>query len=325
MDEVRGFDEGTSVASSSAAEEQRKVVPTTPNGAVGTALEVVDFGEDQGAGLEGLGLDEQLTPFVRMLQGLSPQLNPGKAQYAPGAKLGMLINTATGEIYDAIDVVICAREHVFGQWIPRDLGEGFRGNLPPDDALVRQTISRMAAKYGASAKFKLPRYDGKTRRWSDEPARTKDTDEEIELVESGQLYVIYGPAGALDENTAQRAIVAMTSTSFPVYQSILTRHNSWKWLQNDGRMLPAPLWTYRWRFSAAATTNASGQEFFIWNAKLAPPAENYREARLLPTDPLYAAGKEFNRLFREGAVKADYDAAASAAGRDAGSDDAVPF
>jgi len=303
-DQLEGFD------------EEKKTLPM----ASGTALEVVDFGEDAGAGLEGMTLDEQLTPFVRMLQGLSPQLNPSKAQYVPGAKLGMLINTATTEVYDAIDLVICAREHVFGQWIPRDLGEGFRGNLLPGDPLVKVTIARMAAKYGASAKFKLPRYDGKTRRWSDEPARTKDTDEEIELVESGQLYVIYGPAGDLNESTAQRAIIAMTSTSMPVYQSILTRHNSWKWLQPDGTMKPAPLWTYRWRFSAVPTTNANGQEYFIWNAKLAPPAETYRQARLLPNDPLYVAGKEFNRLFREGAIKADYEAAAQAA-----ESDEVPF
>lgn len=307
--------------------DQVGAMPAAPNGQVpaakpGTAMEVVDFGEDAAGGLENLGLDEQLTPFLRMLQGLSPELNPSKAEYIPGAQMGMIFNTASLDLYpgkEGVDVVLCAREHCFGQWIPRDQGSGFRGNLPPDDSLVRETVGRMAKKYGASAKFKLPRYrDG---RWTDDPPRTRDTDEAVELVESGQLYVLYGPPGGLDANTAQRALISMTSTGMPVYQSVITRHNSWKWLQPDGRMLPAPLWTYRWRLTTSTAKNNKG-EYFVWNLSLAPPAQTYREARMLPNDQLYVAGKEFNRLFREGAVKADYEQQA-ATSREPGDD--IPF
>jgi len=307
---------------SDAATRKKEVGEPPPNQLpvrTGTELEVVDFGEDAGGGLQGVGLDEQLTPFLRMLQGLSPEVNPSKAEYVRGAAMGMIINT-NQELFngnEGLDVVLCAREHCYGQWIPRDLGSGFRGNLSPDDELVRRTIARMAAKYGASAKFKLPRYrDG---RWTDEPPRTKDTDEPIELVEAGQLYVLYGPPGGLDMNSAQRAIISMTSTALPVYQSVITRHMSWRWLQADGSMKPAPLWTYKWRLTAVPTKNNKG-EFFIWNLVLAPPATTYREARLLPTDPLFVAGKEFNRLFNEGAVKADYETPAA---REPGDD--LPF
>lgn len=304
-----------------AQEEKPPLTPATLG--VGTDLEVYDIG-DGPTGMEGLDLDEQLTPFVRILQGLSPQLNPSKSQYIPGAKLGMLFNTATGEVYDAIDVIICAREHVFGQWIPRDLGEGFRGNLLPDDPLVRQTIARMALTHGASAKFKLPRYDGKTRRWSDEPARTKDTDEEVELVETGNLYVIYGPTGNLSPATAQRALIAMTVTSYNEYKSIMTRHGSWKWLQSDGSMRVAKLWTYRWQFKAVPATNANGQEYFVWKAGFGPPAQTYQQMRILPNDPLYIAAEEFNKQFRDGVVKADYETAAQTVSREAGDDTEMP-
>lgn len=285
-------------------EEEKLPARTT-----GTDLEVVDFGDDAGAGTEGASLDEQLTPFLRMLQGLSPEINPGKGEYVPGAQMGMILNTASLELFDGkagLDVVVCAREHAYGQWIPRDLGSGFRGNLSPDDDLVRATLARLSKKYGASAKFKMPRYrDG---RWTDEPPRTRDTDEPVELVEAGQLYVLYGPPGELDAGSASRAIISMTSTAMPVYQSWFTRHNSYKWLQPDGRKLPGPIWMYRWRLTTQLTKNNKG-EFFIWALNLAPPAQSFREARLLPNDPLYLAGREFNQLFQQGAIKADYEAA----------------
>jgi hypothetical protein len=302
----------------------------------GTALEVMDFGEDAGAGLEDMGMDEQLTPFLRMLQSNSPQLNRAKAEYVPGAAMGMILNTATGEAYEEVDVVVCAREHHYGQWIPRDLGTGFRGAVPPDDPLVRATLARMTARYGSSAKFKFPRYrDGK---WTDDPPRTRDTDEAIELVETGQLYVLYGPAGDLTDATASRAILAFTSTSMPTYQSFLTRHANWKWRQPDGRMLPAALWMYRWRLKTLPDKNSKG-EYFVWNLQLAPsPPEwvprldpvtgttlpyTYRDAIIPVDDPVRKMGREFNALYRSGQVKVDYEAAA-ANEREPGSDD-TPF
>ncbi len=260
-------------------EEENKLTPATLGVPPSTDLVIQDFG-DGPDGLEGMTLGEQLTPFLRMLQGLSPELNRSKAEYVPGAELGMIINTATKELYlgaEGLDVVICAREYGYGQWIPRDLGGGFRGALAPDDPLVRETLARMAAKYGSSAKFKMPRYrDG---RWSDPPARTRDTDEEVELVETGQLYLLYARPGELTADTAARAIVAMTSTALPVYQGVLTRHNSWKWPQSTGPSLRAKLWAYVWRLTTRQDGNKKG-EFMNWNLNLAA-ATNYRQAHLL--------------------------------------------
>ena len=300
--------------SDAAARRVPRNEPLTPanlHPAPGTALEVVDFGDEASAGLEGMSMDEQLTPFLRMLQGLSPELNPTKAEHVPGAQLGMIINSATREAYsgsEGLDIVVCAREHNYGLWIPRDLGGGFRGAVPADDPLVTATLARAVAKYGSSGKFKLPRYrDG---RWSDDPARTRDTDEAVELVETGQLYVLYGPPGALDDTTAARAIVAMTSTALPVYQGLMTRHNSWRWRQPDGTMKPAQLWSYRHRLTTRADKNAKG-EYFVWSLVLAPPATTYREALIARDDPIFEMGREFYQLHRSGGVKADFESGAA--------------
>ena len=284
---------------------------------VGTALEVRDFGDDAGAGSEDLGLGEVLTPFLRMLQGLNPELNPSKAEHIPGAVLGQIINTATKELYGTVDAVICSRSYHYGLWIPRDTGGGFRGALPPSDKLVRDTLARMNAKYGSSGKFKMPRYrDG---RWTDDPPRTADTDEAVEMVETGQYYLLYDTAGELSAATAKRAIIAFTSTALPVYQGVNTRHASWTWQQPDGQRRPAPLWAYRWRVGSRPDKNNKG-EFFVWNFTLAPPAETYREALIERDDPIYTMGREFYDLVQSGTVKPDYDAPAADA-----DDKDIPF
>lgn len=305
--------------------------PKTPLGlgvpaTTGTALEIRDFGDEAGAGAEGLTGAEQLTPFLRMIQGLSPEINPAKAEHVAGAQMGMILNTATKEVWpgsEGLDVILCAREYGYGFWIPRDLGSGFRGMYPADDGLVRETLGRMTTKYGSSARFKMPRY--REGRWSDEPPRTRDTDEAIEIVETGQFYALYGPHGDLNDGTASRAILSFTSTAIPVYQGVITRWTSWKWRQPDGRMVPAQLWSYPWHLTTRAQSAGPGKDFFNWNLQLALPAGGltYRDAILAPDDPLFALGREFYRSYREGAVKADYEAPAA---REPGSDDGgVPF
>lgn len=251
--------------------------------------EVMDFGDDAGAGLENLSMSERLTPFLRMLQGLSPEVNESKPEYIDGARIGQILDTATKNLYsgkEGVDLIVCARDYHYGAWLPRDDGGGFRGMHSPDEPLVRKLI----AEHGRFKKLPF----------------VNDEGESVDLVETGQLYVIYGPAGDLRLDTSRRAIIAFTSTAMPVYQGYLERHANWKWRQADGQMRPAALWSYKWRLTTRSQTNKKG-DFFNWNLGLAPPATNYKDALYMRDDPeLYAAGKEFNAMYKEGKVKADY-------------------
>ena len=182
----------------------------------------------------------------------------------------------------------------------------------------------MAQKYGpGGAKFKLPRYDGKTGKWSDVPPKTMDTDEEIELVETGQLYVLYAAMGDRVEANSphtRRAIVAFTRTAIPQYNSYVDRHMEKKFLQSDGKWLPATLYHYHWKLSTFLESRKAGDSY-NWLMELAapfePPADFPKDqsydryiASFITRDyPLHDEARHFFEQVRDGIVKPDYDSA----------------
>jgi hypothetical protein len=278
-----------------------------------------------------MSADDQITPFLIMMQGLSPGINPSEAKHIEGAGLGMIVNTGTKEFYkgtEGLDIIICASDRNYKAWVPRDLGGGFRGSFDETDPVVREVMGRMIAKYRDSAPYKMPRYrDGK---WSDEPARTPDTDEPIELIDTAQYYVLAGPHGDLNPQTVFRAIVAFKSTALSVWRGANSRWSSWKFSQK-GMMKPAPRWAFMWHLTTRPESKGPGKNYYNWN--LEPVVKNYKEAPLTRIESaiplsyedrraLYDMGSEFRELYARGAVKVDYEASAGAAAEDA---DNPPF
>ena len=92
-----------------------------------------------GQGLEEASRDAFTTPLLRILQDLSPQTKKTKAEYIPGAKPGMIFNTATKEVYERIVVLPCYFTETYIEWIPRDDGGGLVAVHPKDTALIHQT------------------------------------------------------------------------------------------------------------------------------------------------------------------------------------------
>lgn len=264
------------------------------------ALQVVDLGEDAGAGTEDMRTEELLTPILRILQKGSPEVDPAQPEYNEEMRAGMIYNIATQEAYPGktgVEMVVCAREYFYGMWIPRDMGGGFRGMIRPDDPAVR----RLLAKHGRFKKL----------------SHTTEEGDQVELVETIQLYVLYAEHDLSDMN-AQRAIVSFTSSAMPVAQAYLTRHNSWKYRQPNGEARPAQLWSYKWRFSTVPMQNAKGS-WFNPKLELFPDGARPIEALIPRTDPLFDLGRAFYQQQRAGEVKADYD------GSNAAIDDEVPF
>lgn len=267
------------------------------------ALQVMDLGEDAGAGTEDLHQEELLTPILRILQKGSPEVDPAQPQYNESLRPGMWLNTATQEAYPGktgIEVVVCARDYFYGMWVPRDLGGGFRGMLKPEDPIVRKLLSQ-------HGRFKkLPHV-----------IDDDDRAQHVELVETIQLYVLYAEQG-LNALNAQRAIVAFTSSALPVAQAYLTRHISWRYQQPNGEARPAQLWSYRWNMSLVPMQNAKGS-WFNPKLELIPEGARPIEALIARDDPLFEMGREFNKQQRSGEVKVDYDNAS------ASDDGQVPF
>jgi hypothetical protein len=84
-----------------------------------------DLIADSGAGLEEMKASDMTTPFIRIVQALSPELDESKANYIAGAKKGSLFNTVTREVFEEITVIPCFYQTQFVEWRPRDSGGGF--------------------------------------------------------------------------------------------------------------------------------------------------------------------------------------------------------
>lgn len=253
----------------------------------GTALEAVDWGVDAGAGAEDVGADEQLTPILRVLHYQCPQIDEDDPGYVPGARPGNIFNIATQELWDGkegLDVVVCGRKKHYGEWLPRGDGGGggFRGFHDQAEPIVQELLSR-------HGQFKpLP--------W------TNDAGEDVQLVETGEMFVLYSPP-PLSHDNARRAILSFTSKSLATYKGYNTRHAEWRFPQADGSRRPGPVWAYRWRLRSLGTSNKLGK-FFIWTLDLAPPANGPIEALIGRQDPeLFLMAKESSEQYRRGNVR----------------------
>jgi len=315
----------TAAIANGQGQESAPSVPAT----AGTDLAVYDFGDDAGAGAENLRMEEQLVPFLTILQGLSPQLNRGKAEYLAEARMGNILNTATNALYDGdagVEIMPVWRDYQFTEWQPRDDitlpdgkvlkggggdGQGFRGVHAPDAPEVRRAIAEAVKKYGPGARFRSI------------PFFNQDKEEDTVLVEQFSLGFLYGSPG-IDETTVRRAMIAFSSTKIGVYKQWLAAATDIKYPnpRPDGpRMITPPLWAHRWRVTTVPQSNRKG-DFFNWRLVLAEKGAP-QLSLVRRSDALYGMAKEFYEQWTAGQVRGDYDEA-EGKGSGGGSDD-VPF
>lgn len=95
-----------------------------------TEVAVINFEEYAGRGSDNFEKDDLTTPFLKILQKNSPQVDEDNAAYIEGAKAGMFYNTATGEVYPSpVRVVPVAYMRDFLKWKDLDSGGGFEGSV----------------------------------------------------------------------------------------------------------------------------------------------------------------------------------------------------
>lgn len=106
---------------------------------------VVEFSEEladlAGAGIEEARQSDVALPMIRIVQLLSPQMDPKKPEYLPDAEAGDIINSATQELYSGEEGVLfipCFFKSAFLEWWPRDSkeGKGFVKEWPIDSDIM---------------------------------------------------------------------------------------------------------------------------------------------------------------------------------------------
>lgn len=246
----------------------------------GTDVATYSYGEDEGAGFEGVSKADFLTPILDIIQSGSPEIQNN----TEGAKVGHFVIRALGLILDGqkgIKFIPCGRDHVINEWWPRG-GEkgGLNATHRPDDPKMIE------------AKKKKP--FGKI-----------VTQQGTELVET---YYLFGFI-VLDEGDVIRVSVPFWSTKINNYRSLMTMADgctalNTKTNKRDKMPLFAHFYTLKTRFIEKKGFKWHGYAAITWFNRTAV------ESRVPPMDPIYDEARAFSKQIAQGLVKADMATAA---------------
>lgn len=223
------------------------------------------------AGHEGEGLDydtsELQIPFIRLIQALSPQIKKTDPAFIPGASMGDIFNTVTGDHWsgeDGIVVVPCYQETKYLKFKPREQGGGFMGELAKDDPDISRTTR-------SGAKEILP--DGN------------------ELVKSDQHYVI-----VVDEDGVPSfGIVDMKSSGLKVSRRWKTQVKMLTIKHpKTGKLVSPPLFGTKWKLSVVEESNDQGS-WYNWTIN---------NAGFVEDKDLLEAAMNFRKSIQDGEAKA---------------------
>jgi hypothetical protein len=187
---------------------------------------------------EGASFDssEMIIPFVRVAQSLSPQINKKKPEFIEGLSVGDAYNNVTGEWWPGetgLIVVPCYQVTKYLEFVPRESGGGFVGEVAPNDSRIQQTTR-------VGSKELLPNGN--------------------ELVKSDQHFCIVVAADGM----TQPVVVDMKSTQLKVSRRWKTQIAMKKVRHpKDGRMITPPVFASTWRLRVVEETNDKG-DFYNW-------------------------------------------------------------
>lgn len=236
--------------------QQGEIVATAGN--VGTDVQAFDddvfFGEE--TGLEGVDQADVTLPRFTVLQGLSPQVNPRKDEYVEGAQIGMIMNTATGRVYEEVPLIMAAYERRNIEWIPRD-------KPCPIEGLPKVTGGGLYKDYGTDDSIleECVRNEENGSLW---------TPRGHEMVVTGTWYVI-------DPETLSRGFLAMGKTQFTPSKKLMAGITDEKISTKSG-IRQAPLFYRAWRMGTKLRQDGDN-EWFVFNHKPGPRLQEYKHGR----------------------------------------------
>jgi hypothetical protein len=232
--------------------------------------------------------DEMQIPFVRLLQALSPQLNKKKAEYIEGASAGDAFNNVTNQHWDGekgITVIPCFQTTKYLEFVPRDMGGGFKGEIPANSPLLQQTTR-------SGSKELLPNGN--------------------ELVKSDQHFCLI----VEEDGSFQPVVVDMKSTQLKVSRRWKTQIAMQKVKHpKTGAMMTPPVFATMWRLYSVEESNDQGS-WGNWQVERIGLVENR---------DLLLEAKSFRDSIAAGEVKAapEVDQSMGASGNRG--DDEIPF
>lgn len=242
---------------SNTSDKETTAVAEAANTAVGAPL---DFSADAGAGMENVDAQSVAIPFIVVLQGLSPQL-----ETVEGAKVGLLLNTVTNELFSELDIIPVAFQRKFLKWRPRNQGGGYRGEM----SVLEYENLKAAEKFTKNEKD-IEVYEGN---------EIKDTRIHFVLVNLGGYW--------------SPAIISMTSTQIKYSKRLMARIGNIQMPDAKGKMYNPPSFSHIYHVKTFKETNEKGTWYSFDINMLKPVAEA----------DVYQSAREFHKQVMAGAVK----------------------
>jgi hypothetical protein len=253
--------------------------------------------------LAGMGTsasaDDNIIPFLSLLQDMSPEAKKRDPKYVEGAEPGFILNKASRQIWgpnDLLEVQPCAFDRTIVEWVPRDNGGGFvaRHTLLPagPDATMRSL----------GAKEQPDPRDPKKVRWVLPNGN--------ELIDTRYHFVnIVHPDGRLEP-----VVMSFSSTGHSVSRQWMTLMRQAQVPTSKGPAV-APSFFKKYRVTAAPRKNNKG-EFFVLD---------FKDAGWIHDAGVRAAGKALHDSVKAGDVKAGDEEAQGSVDVDAGAPDDLPI
>jgi hypothetical protein len=237
----------------------------------------IDLNEDAGQGFENADKDSFAIPFLRILQGLSPQCNKANPDYIKGAEQGSFYNTVTKEVSDAetgIKLVVCHYDRKFTEWAP-DRG-GFRGEHHPSDPVLQKARET-----------------------------TNDEGKRVSVLPNGNNIVDTRYHFCLQVNavgSTTPVLICMASSGIKKSKRLLTELNGIKLRNSEGKLFTPPMFFSLVDMKTVAESNDNG-DWFNWE----PTIERQLDINDDADAELYQLAKAFRDSVAKGNVKVVHD------------------
>lgn len=252
-----------------------------------TAAEL-NFEEDAGAGAEDITMRDQIIPFYRIIQGLSPQKKRSDpANFIPEAKEGMLFNTATKQLMDGdegIYVIMVDFARRYTEWKPRAKGGGMVQDFGADETC----FEKRKAKPNEKGRMVTP--------------------EGNEIVLSGNHFCL-----RVDPKTGEildRGVFSMSSTYYKKSKEWSTLVKNIQLKNSKGKMFNPAAFYMVYKITTVLQSNDQG-EWFNYNIEYFKPV-----VELPGGTDLYLTAKKFHEDIRSGVVQAAVDEQSSSSGEE---------
>lgn len=183
--------------------------------------------------------DEQAISFLKIIQAMSPEVNPANPNYIEGLKQGGFFVTGVNKVFnDGCYIIPCYMVHEHILWKPNN--EGFDSKVPYTEELQNQLLRDGSANY-------LP--DGRQ-------------------VENALTYYILVVDPEEPNKLPIPAVLKCSSTKFTVAKKLNTLLNSAQFNASTKLGFKPPIYRYLVSLNSVSQTNAQKQSFFNFDFKI---------------------------------------------------------